>query len=312
MNAEMLRQKFLGSLVGTAIGDAVGAFSEGWHGTWPEAAGEMADRQSSLVYTDDTAMMIGVAESLAEKRGFDAEHMADVFAENYYREPHRGYGPGPPRIFQLMMKGEAWDRAAEMIYPGGSFGNGSAMRIAPVGVLCYDNVEDLKRVAYESSRITHAHELGKEGAALQAYAVALATGLDPSVPFNSEEFIACLEGFVDHEVYKRKIDGVRVLMGESDKARVVSGLGNGIEAFNSVPAAIYSFLSHPGSFEESVLYAIGLGGDTDTIGAMNGAITGAYLGIDSIPVRWRNKLENREYIEDLAQRLWLIAVGDKP
>jgi poly(ADP-ribose) glycohydrolase ARH3 len=312
MKAEMLRQKFLGSLVGTAIGDAVGAFSEGWYDTWPEAAGEMADRQSSLVYTDDTAMMIGVAESLAEKKGFDAEHMADVFAKNYYREPYRGYGPGPPRIFQLMMQGEAWDKAAEMIYPGGSFGNGSAMRIAPVGVLYHDSVDDLRRVAYDSSRITHAHELGREGAALQAYAVGLATGLDPSTPFSSEEFVACLERFIHHEVYKRKIDELRRLMGVLDKSRVVSSLGNGIEAFNSVPAAIYSFLSHQGSFEESVLYAIGLGGDTDTIGAMNGAIAGAYLGIDSIPERWRNKLENREYIEDLAQELWLIAISDKP
>jgi poly(ADP-ribose) glycohydrolase ARH3 len=312
MNAEMLRQKFLGSLVGTAIGDAVGAFSEGWYGTWPEEAREMADRQSRLVYTDDTAMMIGVAESLAEKRGIDAEHMADVFARNYYREPYRGYGPGPPRIFQLMMQGEAWDKAAEMIYPGGSFGNGSAMRIAPVGVLYHDSVDDLRMVAYESSRITHAHELGKEGAALQACAVALVTGLNPSAPFSGEDFVANLEGFVHHELYKHKIDEMRRLMGESDKSRVVSSLGNGIEAFNSVPAAIYSFLSHPGSFEESVLYAISLGGDTDTIGAMNGAIAGAYLGIDSIPERWREKLENREYIEDLARRLWLIADGDKP
>ena len=81
-------------------------------------------------------------------------------------------------------------------------------------------------------------------------------------------------------------------------------LGNGIEAFNSVPTAIYSFLAHPDSFVQAILHAIGLGGDTDTIAAMVGAISGAYLGFESIPSSWRNKLENRLYIEELAQELW--------
>lgn len=87
---------------------------------------------------------------------------------------------------------------------------------------------------------------------------------------------------------------------------LVARLGNGIEAYNSVPTAIYSFLSHPLSFKEAVLYAISLGGDTDTIGAMTGAISGAYLGVDSIPGKWQMKLENRLYIAELAQRLWQI------
>ena len=73
-----------------------------------------------------------------------------------------------------------------------------------------------------------------------------------------------------------------------------------------MPAAVYSFLSHPNSFDEAVIYAISLGGDTDTIGAMTGAISGAYLGIESIPDRWKDKLENRSYIEDLAQKLWQL------
>jgi len=54
----------------------------------------------------------------------------------------------------------------------------------------------------------------------------------------------------------------------------VAELGHGIEAFNSVPAAIYSFLRHPDSFEEAVAYAISLGGDTDTIGGYGRGISG--------------------------------------
>jgi len=56
-----------------------------------------------------------------------------------------------------------------------------------------------------------------------------------------------------------------------------------------------------------VIYAISLGGDTDTIASMAGAISGAYLGIEAIPQDWKAKLENRGYIETLAERLWQIA-----
>ena len=301
-----MESKFLGSLVGTAVGDGLGASLEGRRTIAPGEVQALAGGREALIYTDDTHMMIGVAKSLIENRGFNGEHMARTFVRNHEREPWRGYGPGPPRVFRLIKGGEAWDKAAEKLYPGGSFGNGSAMRIAPIGLLYHDAPDRIKEVAYISSQITHAHPLGKEGAALQAYAVALAAGLDPASAFDRHGFLDELQRFVEQEVYKQKLEKIAELWDEADKGKVVLALGNGIEAFDSVPTAIYSFLSHPGSFEEAVLYAIGLGGDTDTIGAMTGAICGAYLGIHSIPKRWKDKLENRGYIEDLAKQLWLI------
>ena len=96
---------------------------------------------------------------------------------------------------------------------------------------------------------------------------------------------------------------MEALLNRPDRDKVITELGNGIEAFNSVPTAIYSFLSQPHSFAQAILYAISLGGDTDTIGAMTGAISGAYLGFESIPSRWKDKLENRPYIEELANKL---------
>lgn len=308
MDEEILKSKFTGSLVGTGVGDAVGAGFEGWRMVEPEEVKSAADRRDVLTYTDDTHMMIGMAESLAENQGFDGEHMAHTFMENFEREPWRGYGPGPPRIFRLIRAGEAWDRVAERLYRGGSYGNGSAMRIAPVGVLYHDDLAGLREVAYRSSQITHSHELGKEGAALQGCAVALAANLDPAVALNPRQFLAELDGFIHHEVYKQKLDKAADLLSETDRATVAGELGTGIEAFNSVPAAVYSFVSHSRSFEEAVLFAVSLGGDTDTIGAMTGAISGAYLGIGSIPDKWRMKLENRLYIEELAEKLYEIDI----
>jgi poly(ADP-ribose) glycohydrolase ARH3 len=312
MGKKVLKSKFLGALVGTGVGDAVGAGFEGWHAAEAEMVKAVADEREVLMYTDDTHMMIGMAESLVAREGFDGEHMALTFMRNYEREPWRGYGPGPPHIFRMIRAGEAWNKAAEKVYPGGSFGNGSAMRIAPVGVFYHDDLAMLKDVAYKSSQITHSHELGKEGAALQACAVALAVSLEPAAAFDPEEFLAKLGRFVQHEVYKQKLENIGELLGKTDRARVVAELGNGIEAFNSVPTAIYSFLSHPHSFEESILFAVSLGGDTDTIAAMTGAISGAYLGVDAVPDEWRNKLENRLYIEELAEKLYQVWIGKPP
>jgi poly(ADP-ribose) glycohydrolase ARH3 len=298
-----LKLKFMGCLVGTAIGDALGASREGGVMSRSEDIVSLAEKLEQLIYTDDTHMTIGVAESLVENKGFDGEHMAQSFIKNYEAEPWRGYGPGPLKIFGMIRSGEAWDSAASRLYPGGSFGNGSAMRVAPVGLLYSRNLEKLREIAYQSSSITHSHELGKEGAALQACAVALALNTPSDEDIDREAFLSRLQNFIQNQLYKEKVARIRELLGEQDKAKVVAVLGNGIEAPRSVPTAIYCFLRQPQSYKDTVIYAISLGGDTDTIAAMAGAICGAYLGIEAIPSEWRAKLENREYIESLAENL---------
>lgn len=302
MDPKILQMKFYGCLVGLAVGDALGAPFEGRELVNPEEIHAMAGRIKILRYTDDTHMALGVAESLIACRGFDGRHMAETFVKNLEQEPWRGYGSGPPRIFHRIKLGVRWDRAAEDTYPGGSFGNGAAMRIAPVGLYYFRDREKLREVAHLSSQITHAHPLGKEGAVLQAYAVALAVVCGPSG--SPGDFLAKLKAFTAHEVYRDRLEEVEDLLHTGDKAEVVIRLGNGIEAFNSVPTAIYCFLRHPDSFEEAVVEAISLGGDTDTIASMTGAISGAWLDIGAIPGKWVEKLENRGYIENLVLRLW--------
>jgi len=129
---------------------------------------------------------------------------------------------------------------------------------------------------------------------------------DPSSELEPSAFLRKLKDFTINEVYRRKLETAEKLLGEKDKLRIIRELGNGIEAHNSVPTAIYSFLHSPQSFEKSLLYAVSLGGDTDTIGAMTSAISGAYSGIEVIPERWKARLEGRAYIEELAEKLWQI------
>ncbi len=303
MDESVLKSKFIGALVGTGLGDALGAPFEGRRQVKPKEIDWIAERLETLTYTDDTHMMIGVAESLVRAGGFDGADMALTFARNYELEPWRGYGPGPPRIFRLIRAGGAWDKVAQGLYHSGSYGNGAAMRIAPIGVLYHNNLPLLTEIAHKSSQITHAHKLGKQGAALEAYAIALATSLDPGETFDQNDFLKKLTSYASDRVYEEKLSRIPALLDYPDKDRTISELGNGIEAFNSVPTAIYSFLAQPDSFAEAVRSAISLGGDADTIGAMTGAISGAYLGASAIPDSWRSKLENDQYIEELAESL---------
>ncbi|MEM2780953.1 MAG: ADP-ribosylglycohydrolase family protein [Candidatus Bathyarchaeia archaeon] len=293
-----MKLKFIGCMIGCAVGDALGAGSGKFYGRW----------------TDDTHMMIGVAESLIANKGFNGEHMAQTFIRNYELEPWRGYASGPPLVFKWIKAGVPWNEAAKKLFGGtGSYGNGAAMRVAPVGLLYYDDFEKLRIVAYAQSIITHAHELGVEGAVLQAFAVALALKEDPSGGLDVNTFIERLMNLTTNPVYRGKLEAALSLLNKKpDKHEVIEKLGNSVEAHNSVPTAIYCFLQNHTSFEGAVASAVSLGGDRDTIAAMTGAISGAYHGVKAIPERWLNKLEKKTYIEKLAEDLYKLKIQSHP
>ena len=117
-------------------------------------------------------------------------------------------------------------------------------------------------------------------------------------------------GFTRVDAYREKLEKAKVLLERDDKREIIESLGNSVEALNSVPTATYCFAKHHESYAKAVLYAISLGGDTDTIGAMTGAIAGAYNGIENIPNAWKQKLERRDYIERLADELWKLKNGE--
>ena len=318
MTYEQLESKSIGALLGTFTGDALGMPVEGYDAemidsAYGEVTGLLDSRLGLGTYTDDTQMMIGVAESLAECRGLDGEHMAKRFVANF--DPERGYGSGALEAIYRLSQGVPWHRAGEKMFGGGSFGNGSAMRVAPVGVFCAREPGKLAEVAEKTATITHSHSLGRGGAVLQAQAVALAFQSDPEVPLDTAEFVGSLERAIrpEWEAFGHKLVHIRELLSQDFSAdEVVRTLGNDVTCQGSVPAAIYCFLLHPDHFRDCVLAAVNLGGDTDTIGAMAGALSGARLGYEEIPVEWRSALENgesgRDYVIELGRRLHRVAV----
>ena len=233
-----LREKFRGALVGAAVGDALGARFEGMASVGQADLGRLTEEPGPLRYTDDTHMTLGMAESLVERKGFDGHHMAGLFARNFKAEPWRGYGPGPPQVFHLLGQGEPWDEASRGLFGGrGSFGNGGAMRVAPAALFAFDDMEAVESLSRKTALITHSHELGIEGAALQACAIALALqrsvatgGIDPAA------FVNELRAYVRAPEYLKKLERVGQLLalgGPSHRGEVVAQLGNGIEALHA-------------------------------------------------------------------------------
>ena len=298
-----LKPKFLGGMVGSALGDAIGELAFQCR---EEASlrSEIAQR-NVFVYTDDTAMAIGLAESITQVGEVDPQHLGDTFRANFKREPWRGYASGPPTVFSRVEKyGMSYEEAARRLFGGqGSFGNGAAMRIAPVGLFYYD-APDLYEKARQSASVTHVHPTGVDGAAVLAWAVAQAVKLDPGETFPFQDLIQSLVDFARTPSMRDKMLLVRDLIAEDvPSLDAAKRLGRSVAVHESLPFAIYAFLRHPRSFEACLFCAILNGGDRDTLGAMACAVSGAYLGVEAIPQAWREKIENRGHIEGLAIKL---------
>jgi len=268
-------------------------------------------------FTDDTQMTICVAEWLVSDATLDGKGLLERFCRAY--EPWRHYGPGVRLILESFPKArERWMDLATAMFPQGSYGNGSAMRAAPIGLFLHNDLAGLMETVRITSVVTHLHHLAVQGATLQATAVATATRgeLDP-VRFLGTLKIALgqfEERGEDTSVYRKAL--AQIMAGIAKKVppeKMVAILGNGIKAQEAVPMAIYCFLANRDSFEKAVEAAIFLGGDTDTIGSMTGAISGAALGEGSIPERWLRRVTEKIYSPEKARQIAreLFAIGSR-
>ncbi len=297
--------RFVGCLLGLAVGDALGAHFEGQSPDFLKrrykSAADLIENPPSgeLWYTDDTQMAIGIAETLVACRGIDEVTLCSRFATNYL--PQRGYGRGARVILDAMVEGRDHKWLAENHFPGGSFGNGAAMRVAPVGLLFRNDHDAVWEQARLSSLPSHIHPLGIEGAQIVALAVALASS---TVELDRGSFFENLATRCMSVEYSQPLRRASRL----EQVRDLAMFGNGVKATDSAVTAIACFGLTPDSYEQAIGNAILLGGDTDTIAAMAGAISGAYLGIHAVPVHLLDNLEGRSqgrtYIEQLARKLY--------
>lgn len=299
--------KVLGLLLGTALGDALGASFEG-RPTVPAGTVDAAERADEpLVHTDDTALTMVLAEHLAARdpAGLDEDVLAGEFAAAWQKEPWRGYGPGAAQVFELIGGGMSWRQAAVALFGGaGSFGNGGAMRVAPVAAVG-TGPHQVAELGRRTAAITHAHEHGQHGAEVQALAAYLALERE-SAPrvLDIDQFRHDLTRVVRCRAWHEKLDRVSELVRTgAEPQHAARSLGNDITALGSVPMAVMSFVSNPDDPIAAIRYAIEGGGDTDTIAAMAGALAGARNGAVTLPEHLVARLEVGEHAREAAGQL---------
>lgn len=292
-----------GALIGAAVGDALGAAFEGHHGPVPDEDVQRHVHASEPVYfTDDTAMTIAVAESLLASGGLDEDHLARTFVAHHQREPHRGYGAGTSALLRRLESGSDWRAVAPGQFGGaGSYGNGAAMRSAPYG-LWEREPQQAAVLASRAALVTHTHAHAIDGAAVLAAAVSHAlhqTGVEANGVGTFMSVVRSVARTTDMVERLRQAQELH----DASVLEVSDALGTGVAALEAVPAAICAFLHSPTSLSETVRFAIGLGGDTDTIASMAAAIAGAVVGEDGISAAWLDRVEGVPVMRELGDRL---------
>jgi len=311
LSYEILRDKFKGAILGCFLGDAFGAGFEGMHPDRAEFHMSKLSKNFSRNYTDDTDMTLALAESIAESGRIETEDIAKHFSLSC--DLTRGYAIGTIKAILALRTGLQWHQVARIVFEEGSFGNGAAMRVSPVGLFYHHDLEALQQAAIEQANITHAHPLGQWGAVMQACSVGLAVSQNSKEPFKKEQMVTNLRevlwgGPIEYMKSLNKIEKM-LARGKKLQAReVVQSLGNGVEAHFSVPSACYIAITYSPDFSDAIRAAISLGGDTDTIAGMVGAIVGAHVGEKGLPTEWIEQLEDgprgRSFAKSLADRLF--------
>jgi poly(ADP-ribose) glycohydrolase ARH3 len=282
-------EKALGLMFGMVLGDAVGiVFNDTAIDELPILDLEYLRQHPPKYYTDDTQMAISVLEEMIENGLIDQVSLQNRLINRF--SPWREYGGGMLDVIEKWRCGESISSAATSLYNGtGSFGDGAAVRSAPISLFFKENeMIDLFEQVTRIALLTHTHPYGIAGAQLYASAVLFALN-----DVSESEWIPRIFKLPFESAFKIKLGQIVVcLENNASVYESVKHIGNGAEAIEAVPAALYAALRHSDSIVDAILFAVSMGGDCDTIGAMTGALIGSRLGIQNIPPDLLNTMEN--------------------
>lgn len=265
MTAESSRERrfarALDSLRGLSVGDALGSqfFVPSHYPLLKRRELPPADWQ----WTDDTEMACSVLAVLARHDRVDQDALARSFAEHH--DFDRGYGPAVNRLLRLVREGGDWRELSSALFKGqGSWGNGSAMRIAPLGAWYADDPEQATHQAEISSYPTHQHREAVVGAMAVAAAAALVA--DPAGPPSPEDLLDGVVALVPRSAVGAGLRRARDMLDYGDAGTVAAVLGSGrrTSAHDTVPFALWSAARSLDDFERAFWTTAQVGGDVDT------------------------------------------------
>lgn len=294
--------KFRGSLLGLACGDAVGASVEfRKRGTFKPVTDMQAGGIFNLKagqWTDDTSMALCLATSLIDKQGFDAVDQM----QRYCKWRDEGYLSSTGSCFDI---GIATSKALSSFKKTGNpfsgdsnpnkAGNGCLMRLAPVVLFFHPNRDLSISMATESARTTHGAPECLE--ASQLFAAMLFQALNGASKHDV---------LLPHGVLALRSNSLLAIATGEYFAKTESDIKGSGYVVESLEAALWCFY-HTNSFEESILRAVNLGDDADTTAAICGQLAGAFYGEQGIPQHWLNNLHQRDMIYALAEALFRVS-----
>ena len=291
-----------GVLFGVASGDALGRPVEfmpaseirAEHGRLNEMIGHGTWNQPAGTITDDTEQALCIARSLVEQQRFDPEDIAERFVAWYDSNPF-DIGRMTMKSLSRLKHGDEWDEAGQHVWEsspeGQNAGNGSVMRCAPLAIPYETNWERLVGMSRQSSQITHADPRCAYGCAVLNLTMA---GLleDADTP---------LQDALDEVGSDAPAELVTALQplarGDSPKTLETSGY-----VVHSLQTALHDGLFAENA-EEAIVTAVNRGGDTDTIGAIAGAVAGARFGASALPDQWLGAIDEAGELESIADQL---------
>ena len=278
------------SFIGLSVGDA---FGESFFGPTEEMRRRISQRQLAprlWKWTDDTAQARSVLSCLRLKGEIRSATLAQLLLEEYSRDPDRGYGQGTHALMQAF-RYQHWEEASRSAFDGaGSYGNGAAMRAAPVGAYFSRRLGFAALQARRSAQVTHWHSEGEAG----AEAVALAAAWAASGWGGGREM---LEGVRDSLPAGKVRDGLAQatevsLQDGSERAATILGSGQEVTAWDTVPFALWCAAHYHDDFREALWATVSGLGDRDTTCAIVGGIV-ALSAPDGVPEEW---IQSREPI----------------
>ncbi|WP_328659615.1 ADP-ribosylglycohydrolase family protein [Streptomyces sp. NBC_00334] len=277
----------LSSLRGLSVGDALG--SQFFVPANYPLLGRRELPPGTWQWTDDTEMACSVVSVLASRRRIDQDALALSFARHH--DFDRGYGPAVNRLLRLVREGGDWRELAAALFNGqGSWGNGAAMRIAPLGAWYADDPEQATHQAEISAYPTHQHREAVVGAMAVAAAAALAA--DPAGPPRAHDLLDGVIALVPKSAVGAGLRRARDMLDYGDAATVAAVLGCGrrTTAHDTVPFALWSAARALGEYETAFWTTAQVGGDVDTTCAIVGGVVAADRA-GAPPAEWAGRVE---------------------
>lgn len=298
--------RYEGALLGLAVGNMLGVPVEfrtksTLKREYPTGLREIDPRLATEPWDDDLAQAVVLAEAASDGGDFDVGDLAKRLVV-WQRENGRGIGRLTSQVIDLLEAGvsaadaarQAWERTGAT-----NAGNGAVMRCAPVALRWRRDGEALVRNALTSAIVTHYDPRCRWSTAVTATAIALALSVS-SVELEDVAGAAAASGAPDACVAAiravSRADIHEMLLDGDDQGFTLKAMQIGLRC-----------LYAPGGFEDTLVQVVMQGGDTDTNGAVAGAVMGARLGVEAIPSRWVECVPHAVYVSNLAGRLITLA-----